>query len=143
MTDPLRLRGVNPKLDEQFKRAWVNALRSDEFYQVRRKLRDNDNGRCCLGVACDVAAELYGKGGWDDNYYFRGRNFIFPHEDNQNDNLMEHNAGSLPETLANYLGVSPQVWVTLFDGTEISLATLNDEYFWSFGAIATFIEEEL
>lgn len=35
---------------------WVEALRSGKYKQTRRSLHD-DNGFCCLGVACAVAVE--------------------------------------------------------------------------------------
>lgn len=33
---------------------WLAELRSGKWTQVRSALRDDGNGRCCLGVACDV-----------------------------------------------------------------------------------------
>ena len=35
---------------------WVDALRSGKYKQARRRLRYR-GGMCCLGVACDIAAE--------------------------------------------------------------------------------------
>jgi hypothetical protein len=32
---------------------WINALRSGEYAQTRKALRD-DKGYCCLGVLCDL-----------------------------------------------------------------------------------------
>lgn len=58
------------KLDKKFKRAWLKALRSNEFYQVSNKLRNEQEGRCCLGVACDVALrEGKSKGQWSGSYF--------------------------------------------------------------------------
>jgi|ERR1700733_13269058 len=34
---------------------WVQALRSNQYTKIRAKLRNTENGRCCLGVACDVS----------------------------------------------------------------------------------------
>lgn len=36
-------------------RKWVNALRSGKYHQTRGNLQDED-GYCCLGVACRVFA---------------------------------------------------------------------------------------
>lgn len=46
------------KLDPEFKRRWVEALRSGEYVQIIDRLGDCSNGRCCLGVATDVAMEM-------------------------------------------------------------------------------------
>jgi len=43
-------------MNPQIKQKWVYALRSGEYKQTQRRLRDED-GFCCLGVLCD----LYGK----------------------------------------------------------------------------------
>lgn len=39
--------------DKQQIRNWLKALRSGQYSQVTMKLQ-NDQGYCCLGVACDV-----------------------------------------------------------------------------------------
>lgn len=44
-----------------FAKRWVAALRSGEYQQTRGTLRD-DNGFCCLGVACDL---YYGRDRWE------------------------------------------------------------------------------
>lgn len=36
----------------EFKKVWVEALRSGEFEQGRGRLRNSEGGYCCLGVAC-------------------------------------------------------------------------------------------
>lgn len=41
------------KLPEDFKKKWVDALRSGEFEQCHGKLHDGI-GYCCLGVACKI-----------------------------------------------------------------------------------------
>ncbi len=44
------------KLNQKFKRKWVNALRSGKYNQGRGMLFDHDkNAYCCLGVACAAA----------------------------------------------------------------------------------------
>ena len=46
---------------------WTEALRSGEYQQGRRALRDGD-AFCCLGVACD----LYDRTAWDGNAFTQG-----------------------------------------------------------------------
>lgn len=41
----------NQKLDPEFKKKWLEALRSGEYQQCKSVLYDGDNGFCCLGVA--------------------------------------------------------------------------------------------
>ena len=45
------------KLPEDFKKRWVEALRSGEYKQCRGKLHGDDGGHCCLGVA-DIVFDL-------------------------------------------------------------------------------------
>lgn len=43
---------MNPNAEK-----WVAALESGEYKQGREKLRSSNDEFCCLGVACDLAAE--------------------------------------------------------------------------------------
>lgn len=50
-------------MNGDYKRLWIEALRSGEYKQGQRTLRRN--GRyCCLGVLCEVAREAVG-GDWE------------------------------------------------------------------------------
>ena len=42
-------------LEPKFKEKWLDLLRSDIYKQIQGRLGDGTNGRCCLGVAADVA----------------------------------------------------------------------------------------
>jgi len=42
-------------LEPKFKEKWLDLLRSDIYKQIRGRLGDGTNGRCCLGVAADAA----------------------------------------------------------------------------------------
>jgi hypothetical protein len=42
------------KMDQNVKELWLKALRSGEYKQGRRQLRDTSDNFCCLGVLCDV-----------------------------------------------------------------------------------------
>lgn len=43
-------------MNASVKALWVAALRSGEYAQTRRRLRDTD-GFCCWGVLCDLAVK--------------------------------------------------------------------------------------
>lgn len=58
------------KMDSAIKAVWVWAIRSGEFQQVRSQLRDLGNGRCCLGVLCDVVSTVKGFGRWREGTDF-------------------------------------------------------------------------
>lgn len=39
----------------ELKAKWIEALRSDRFSQLKGALRDENDGRCCLGVLYEIA----------------------------------------------------------------------------------------
>jgi hypothetical protein len=43
------------KIESEFKKKWLLALRSDNYRQIKSHLGDGSNGRCCLGVGADIA----------------------------------------------------------------------------------------
>ncbi len=45
---------------------WVEALRSGEYRQTKERLRDRDDGFCCLGVLCDLYDRSHGGTGWGE-----------------------------------------------------------------------------
>lgn len=46
----------------QIMRQWVKALKSGEYTQARRALKNKNCGSfCCLGVLCDIVAKAYKK----------------------------------------------------------------------------------
>lgn len=61
------------KMNIEWKKKWVKALRSGEYKQGRTKLRSLDDKFCCLGVLCNLVDPL----GWiksspyDDIYFFK------------------------------------------------------------------------
>ena len=47
------------KLRSKIKKAWIKALRSGEYKQCKRKLKDSATGSyCCLGVLAEVTAKI-------------------------------------------------------------------------------------
>jgi hypothetical protein len=45
----------NDMLERKFKKKWLDVLRSDLYTQVKGRLGNGANGRCCLGVGADIA----------------------------------------------------------------------------------------
>lgn len=120
--------------------AWLTALETGDYDQTTGNLNDQD-GFCCLGVACDIATEI---GHWEGSGSVRG---FMPNEPNHLDSI-------------NHSGLSPQMQVWLgvygalgqfkddhsFDLARSkgnSLTDLNDFGGMSFKEIATFVRENL
>lgn len=64
------------RMNQALKEEWLVELRRPDAKQTKQVLRSvSDEGRCCLGVFCDLAAR-YGLGEWipgatDDRYSFK------------------------------------------------------------------------
>jgi hypothetical protein len=56
-------------MDPDIKDEWVSRLRSGEYEQATRRLKDGDDARCCLGVLCDIYAEQNDDGTWKGNLF--------------------------------------------------------------------------
>jgi len=101
---------------------WVEALRSGEYEQGRNWLRRGDR-YCCLGVACDIAADDLGlertSNGWRG-----GRAY-------------------LPPVVQRWLGLATRMgeFIEPETGWQGSLVVLNDK-FTPFAEIADLIEAE-
>jgi hypothetical protein len=114
---------VNPEI----KTRWVAALRSGKYPQGRGRLK-TEEGFCCLGVLCDLAAED-GIGHWEQkDTYFNRHYFLVTtvHENNY-----------LPMEVATWAGLHRNPFV----GSSI-LSALNDSGS-SFAEIADLIERHL
>lgn len=46
------------RMDREWRDEWIRALRSGEFKQIPNRLRNISNGRCCLGVLCDIRPDV-------------------------------------------------------------------------------------
>ena len=53
---------------EEVVKKWVTALRSGQYKQTQRVLR-NSEGFCCLGVLCDLNAKMSGQPKWQGAEY--------------------------------------------------------------------------
>lgn len=118
-------------------RLWAEALESGRYPQSGRRLRD-ENGYCCLGVACEVFRLETGEGKWTD----------------EDVPLLAFDAGDeprsayLPAQVYRWLGLqedNPKLVLPSGNGTDC--VTANDMLRMDFTAIAaalrrTYLEEE-
>lgn len=148
-----------PEQQAEHRRAWVKALRSGKYKQAVGSLQ-NDEGFCCLGVACDV----YLKSGdapktakWD-NFDFQFKAPRKPKETADGVFLVsDHTCDSdLPPTVQDWLGLS-SVDGTYYEKTDClwpdieedgkrynstSLISKNDDDNLDFKKIASIIVKE-
>lgn len=110
--------GSGPGLmDREWRDEWIRALRSGEFKQIRDRLRNARNGRCCLGVLCDIRPDVKWHQGGDASV----------DGDDRNDTM-------LPFGLGQAVGIKWDI--------ENMLTSMNDEGK-SFDEIADWIEANL
>lgn len=110
----------------EFKKVWVDALRSGEFRQGASALRRIDGGYCCLGVACAVWSRLgLVKGAFEQSMPSGSWSFVIPDE--------ESRYGDLPTSIKA---------AALIDSTT-ELVSMNDGKGKSFSQIADYIEANL
>lgn len=119
-------------MNPEFKAKWVAALRSGEYKQCKNSLRQED-GFCCLGVACDIS----GLGSWTSN--MSTTDYLYAVED-------EREESRLTSTIVDYMGVAKSFdrvgyipFYTDRDGNRVALTILNDEGC-TFDQIADIIE---
>lgn len=126
---------TTPKLkDADLKKEWVEELRSGRFKQGRERLKTAPHRRpepeyCCLGVLGEILCRR-GMAEWSpvtSGHSCGLRPVGAP--------LHMNAYGDLPATLANEIGLDPEV--------EQELIRYNDGEKWSFEQIADFIEENL
>ena len=102
---------------------WVEALRSGDYKQGRGTLHD-DQGFCCLGVACEVYQECVG------GLFIHRMDLSGFHEYNGH-------GGDLPPALTKWLELEEDPIIG-----EKSAVILNDDDELSFNEIADAIEKE-
>ena len=118
-------------------KAWLDELRSGKYPQGTGKLRDGSDAYCCLGVACELYRQTYGKGEWqwqktEDND-FAVYAFVVD---------VEHLVGVLPAAVRDALGLDDSEGGYYDDGgNPKSLVNLNDAGM-TFAEIADIIESE-
>lgn len=111
-------------MNKDIRDRWVKVLRSGKYPQIRGRLRDDYEGRCCLGVLCD-AGDFGGE--WVDGFYeYRG----------------VYCETSLPSTIIEELELNSQVIVTLIDMNDGKGAEFSGNRR-TFAEIADYIEQNL
>lgn len=122
---------------------WVKALRSGEYTQGKKALRDTENNFCCLGVLCDITKEKlnleWGLG--VDEIYYMGEekcDGVLPFEVSEYlGEVLDHRIvirdsnSKIPEDVSRYLRFN-----------DTYLTELNDDYDLTFNEIADILEEE-
>ena len=103
---------MNPVVKER----WIRDLRSRRYKQIRSKLRDYGNGRCCLVVLCDAVDPTR----WHYESYWVDKSL---------------SEVEIPRTLRNALGISVDA--------QNELIKMNDQEKLSFRKIALWIEKNL
>lgn len=118
-------------MNKIIKQKWLEALRSGKYEQSKRNLR-TDEGYCCLGVLCDLAAEQK-VGKWvnatQDRYQF-----VSPSGRSTDSHF-------LPPFVRKWAGIKHKHgYKTVINGNAYTLAELNDSGS-SFKEIADVIEK--
>jgi hypothetical protein len=107
-------------MNENIKRKWVKALRSEKYKQWQGQLRDV-KGYCCLGVLCDIAPKKVGRWCADDDKIFMS---------SDKDSSIEFPTKAVKK------------WAGLTMRQCKQLSHLNDNNRWSFEQIADHIERK-
>jgi len=122
-------------MNPEVKAKWLEALRSGEYNQTKRTLRDS-HGYCCLGVLCEVYKEEHPEAEWvRDDISTKNGEMLFKSG--------EYSRKGVPTQQvldwANLTDANPEV---KYNNADISVAELNDNGK-SFLEIADIIEEHL
>ena len=115
-----------PKLRDEVKAAWLEALRSGQYTQGEGALRAGDR-YCCLGVLCDVYRKDVGVGEWKAHEKEINTSFIAGQE-----------SFFFPPIVVGEWAFG-QDEKRLYD----TLAVMNDKHEQDFESIAEYIELEL
>jgi hypothetical protein len=114
-------------MQEDMKVLWVAALRSGEYPQGRKRLRE-ETRFCCLGVLCDLYTNAHADFTWQKRYGQRLGDYTFVDATADYDRFPPHSVYDR--------------WAGLSAGAMGKLAHLNDGGA-SFAEIAHWIEEHL
>jgi hypothetical protein len=109
-------------MNAEIKKEWVAALRSGEFKQGKRALKDSEGNYCCLGVLCELHRRKFG-GEWNGARYLGDDKY-------------------LPEEVSDWAGVTDTYEEGNPEAGGNVLSELNDNGT-TFEEIADLIEEEL
>lgn len=128
-------------MNQDVKKKWVDALRSDEYEKANGNLKKGEKGRCCLGVLCDIYKEEHGAARWVE---CRSDVDAFSPSDSS-----DESTALLPDMVVDWAGLSHSGGARIRieeRGVRYTLSELNDgisveEH--SFDEIADIIENNL
>lgn len=123
-------------MKQEIKERWLEALRSGEYEQGRRRLMNEDNGTfCCLGVLTDLYLKEVGSP-WGKE---RDPSVRVKH-----DPTISTDSEFLPKIVRKWAGLrdNNRNPIVYRDGVRLTLSRLNDEGY-DFQVIADLIEEQL
>lgn len=120
-------------MDSTIKSQWIAALRSGDYKQGDRRLRQDDF-YCCLGVLCDLHSKAHPG---DCNTWRRTSDYAGPCYSYGDDMIT-----TLPDNVRHWAKMDCSNPAVTFDGEVRTLAWLNDNGS-TFEQIAQHIEEQL
>ena len=115
---------------------WIKKLRSGEYKQTKRSLKDC-NGHCCLGVFMESVNEKFNIGTWT---LFNGR-FMFEQLNLEGNKLID--IAWIPPNIKEIFGFDSSFVDISYKGEQTYLSSLNDSYDLSFAEIADLVEEQI
>jgi hypothetical protein len=120
------------------KAKWLAALRSGQYEQTDKVLRNNE-GVCCLGVLCDLYAQETGMEWFhnNDDYSMHGADSVLPLEVRRWADLPHENGAFV--MVSRHYDEGENTTVANYP----SLTELNDNWMYDFHQIADVIEEQL
>jgi hypothetical protein len=123
-------------VNKDIQKQWTDRLRSGDLVQGKGALHQGDGSLCCLGVLCEVAYEA---GAVTRSQFTNAGQFHYGKYEE---------ASVLPPEVIAWAGFPEGSYeqlrnpsVTEVEGTEQSLAELNDELEWNFEQIADVIDQ--
>lgn len=116
-------------MKEDYKKLWVEALRSGNYPQSKGALHKTGQGYCCLGVLCEVVNEAHA--GFVSTMESMGKRYY------------EGSSADVPEPIRNLVGIHSRDAAVIVDDEKVFLSELNDEAGYTFNQIADIIEEQL
>jgi hypothetical protein len=120
------------QMNQDVKALWLAALRSGEFQQGKKRLRNMDDTYCCLGVLCELAVR---EGAIPPAVL----DYVDSEAYTYGDHAVKHDTSrtNLPTPVANWAGIT---WDT---HEVVPFVTLNDDENYTFEQIANEIESKL
>ena len=109
-------------MNPEIKKLWVEALRSGEYKQGIKQLKDSNDCFCVLGVLCDLYSKATGTP-WGEGNTYMGLKCL-PHV-----------------RVTRWAGLNH--FILAFNRSKVHLITLNDMLGLRFKGLADLIEEQL